>query len=367
MNLDGDDRPMQAWKGIAESIVPVTGACLDYSSALQSPCESCPTSPCCSYLPLGGFRAATLSDLDYAKYLLNFERIELGLSSSGDWSIFYRYPCRYLDRSNFACTVHEKPEQPHICRRYNPYRCWYKAALTKSSTADYLRVDRSRFEFLLTGIGFDAQGNIVESPDWPGLLQSLETICDPPANDAQEPEPAVDGSGTKEKSQEYSFEQLQQPCAGCSAYCCKVLIFPMERPADISGLDYVQFCLGFPGIRLSISDTQWAILVDTECRHLKQNRCSVFGLPERPLACRYYDEWRCSYKFQFERPESAGVLRVGLEQYRQLLASIEFDANGAVQRIPAVEDLRRLVNGADHEGQAKVGLDTASDEAAETK
>lgn len=345
MNLSGDRKLMQPWNGIAESLVPSPGSCLDYSSALQSPCESCATSPCCSYLPLGGFRAATLSELDYAKYLLNFQRIELGLSSSGDWSIFYRHPCRYLDRSTFACTVHEKPEQPHICRRYNPYRCWYKVALTSSSTADYLRVDRTRFEFLLTGIGFDAQGNIVESPDWPGLVRALEEIHDSPVGETCEPPPGADGS-TEELSAVYDFDRLQQPCSGCSAYCCKVLIFPIERPADISGLDYVQFCLGFPGIRVSISDAQWAILVDTECRHLKQNRCAVFGLPERPLSCRYYDEWRCSYKFQFEHPESAGVLRVGLEQYRRLLGSLEFDGHGAVQRMPSVGDLRNLLNSA---------------------
>lgn len=362
MNRNGERNPIQPWKGIVESILPAAETCLDHPSALRSPCESCATSPCCSYLPLGGFRVATLSDLDYAAYLLNFQRIELGLSSSGDWSIFYRYPCRYLDRSNFACTVHEKPEQPHICRRYNPYRCWYKAALTKSSTPEYLRLDRTRLEYLVTGISFDAEGNIVESPDWPGLLQGLEHIYDLPTEETHEPASALDRSATAGLPRVCTFAELQQPCTGCSAYCCKVLMFPMERPADISGLDYVQFCLGFPGIRVSISDMQWAILVDTECRHLKQNRCSVFGLPERPLACRYYDEWRCSYKLQFENAESAGVLRVGLEQYRRLIESIEFDHNGAVQRIPAVGELRRFVNGVSPQGLSKVVVETATDQ-----
>jgi hypothetical protein len=360
MNPDVDHKRMPPWQGIAASIVPAAGACLDYASASRSPCESCATSPCCSYLPLGGFRVGTLSELDYAKYLLNFQRIELGLTSSGDWSIFYRYPCRYLDRSTFACTVHDTPEQPHICRHYNPYRCWYKAALTRSSTADYVRVDRSRFEMLLTAIGFDAEGNIVESPDWPGLVQALDVVHDAPDEDACEPSPGVEGSIAAAQSTVYNFEQLQQPCSGCAAYCCKVLMFPMERPADISGLDYVQFCLGFPGIRVSISDAQWAILVDTECRHLKGNRCSVFGMPQRPLSCRYYDEWRCSYKLQFEHQESAGVLRVALEQYRRLLNFVEFDRHGAVQKMPSVADLRNLLNATGPKESMTIALQGAS-------
>jgi hypothetical protein len=343
MNRNGERAAIEPWRGIAASIVPDAPDCRDHSAALRSPCESCATSPCCSYLPLGGFRVATLSDLDYAVYLLNFQRIELGLTPSGDWSVFYRHPCRYLDRSSFACTIHEKPEQPHICRRYNPYRCWYKTALTQSTSAGYLRIDRTRLKSLVTGIRFDAQGSIVESPDWAELLEALENVFDPPEDALAEPTPRTRGSANREVLPIYSFDQLREPCTGCSAHCCRVLMFPMERPTDASGFDYLQFCLGFPGIRLGISDTQWSILVDTECRHLEGNRCSIFGLPERPLACRYYDEWRCSYKVQFEQAESAGVLHVDHDQYRQLLGCFDFDGNGAVMRIPEVSELRNVV------------------------
>jgi hypothetical protein len=50
-----------------------------------------------------------------------------------------------------------------------------------------------------------------------------------------------------------------------------------------------------------------------------------------------------------------------LEQYRRLLGSIEFDYNGAVQRIPSVEDLRNLVNGAGFEAPVKVTMQTTTD------
>jgi len=332
----------QPWVSIAESLVPRADACANYDSARRSPCESCPTSPCCSYLPLTSFRVSTLSDLDYAAYLLNFERIELGLSSAGDWSVFYRYPCRFLDRRTFACTIHNSPEQPHICRNYNPYQCWYKTALTRSSTAEYVRLDRTRLRYLMTGIGFDTRGQILESPDWQALLEGIDNLFDGSEAPA-EPEPVQACAPTTTTDGSFSFRQLQNPCNGCAAYCCRVLQFPIARPAEISALDYLTFCAGFPGIRIGISDAHWLILVETRCRHLEQNRCSVFGQSERPLVCRYFDEWRCSYKALYERPQSSGWMHIGLEEYRRVLDCVEFDASGTVLRLPAVAELRAAV------------------------
>src|SRR5437879_9821309 len=107
---------------------------MDYRQAMESPCMSCPTSPCCTYLPLHKFRIQSLTELDHAVYLLNFDRIELGLSQEGDWSVYYQATCRFLDPDNFGCTIHDTPEQPHICVQYNPYQCWYKRVLGTSFT-----------------------------------------------------------------------------------------------------------------------------------------------------------------------------------------------------------------------------------------
>ena len=342
MNTSSDRTPGRPWAGIAASVTPVGDVVNDYADARRSPCESCATAPCCSYLPLGSFRTTTVSDLDYAAYLLNFKRIELGLTAAGDWSVFYRHPCRYLDRSTFACTVHEQPEQPHICRRYDPYRCWYKTALTRRISPDYIRLDRTRLDYMVGAVGFDATGNIVESPAWPDLLQALEPLHDT-VEEVEEPAPPPTvAASTRRALPVYSYDQVQHPCTGCAAYCCRTLMFPMERPADISGLDYVQFSLGFPGIRVAISDAQWIILVETECRHLRQERCSIFGQPERPLICRYYDEWRCSYRQQYEQAEAMGFLHADLERYRCLLRHIDFEENGTVRQMPTVAALREM-------------------------
>jgi hypothetical protein len=103
------------WNSIKESLVSQqTGQVLAHSDALASPCMSCDTAPCCTHLPLNTFKVTNLIELDHARYLLNFDRIELGISSSGSWSAYYAYPCRFLDRETFCCTVHDTETQPRI-------------------------------------------------------------------------------------------------------------------------------------------------------------------------------------------------------------------------------------------------------------
>src|SRR4051812_29338273 len=119
---------------------------LSLREARESPCMTCATSPCCTHVPLHTFQIRTLRDLDHAIYLLNFERIVLGLAPSGEWSVYYKYPCRFLDRSNpgnYLCTIHATPLQPQICVNYSPFTCWYKRALTPGLSGEFLTVDRA--------------------------------------------------------------------------------------------------------------------------------------------------------------------------------------------------------------------------------
>ena len=53
---------------------------LTWAQARQSPCSGC-AAPCCTVLPLHDFAIQRMPDLDYAFYLLNFDRIELALLS----------------------------------------------------------------------------------------------------------------------------------------------------------------------------------------------------------------------------------------------------------------------------------------------
>jgi hypothetical protein len=155
------------WNSIAESIVPVVEArSLKHNVALESPCANCSSSPCCTHLPLTNFKVTNLLELDHAIYLLNFDNIELTISALGDWSAYYAYPCRYLNRKTFECTVHNDPRQPQICVHYNPYNCWYKRVFTVGQSDEVVRIDRPRLELLLEHIEFDEQRRITSVPGW---------------------------------------------------------------------------------------------------------------------------------------------------------------------------------------------------------
>src|SRR5262245_9257075 len=70
-----------------------------------------------------------------------------------------------------------------------------------------------------------------------------------------------------------------------------------------------------PGVELGVTDAVWSLIVRTTCRHLKQDRCTIFGRPERPLVCKYYDAWKCTYRVHFGLPRPPGFVRVRLEEF----------------------------------------------------
>jgi Fe-S-cluster containining protein len=294
-------------------------------------------------------------DLDHALYLLNFANIQLGLTSNGDWSVYYTYPCRFLDRQTFRCTVHNTPKQPQICINYNPYSCWYKRTLTKSFTADFLRIDRPRLEWIASQLRFDETRQIVEVPDWALLLEGIANLplAEPtPPNDPPASDLALDSwqqlvrqnqAGTGSDAIQHNYDSGTDPCSSCAAYCCSTLVFPHPAPSTRASLDFLRFCLGFPGIELGVSDGVWSLVVKTSCRHLSDNRCTIFGQPERPLICRYYDAWKCSYKPRFGLPRPPGFVRLRLEHFDALSEGFVFDDDGNVVHAAPFDALRNHI------------------------
>jgi Fe-S-cluster containining protein len=315
----------------------------------------------------------SLRDLDHALYLLNFERIQLGLSITGDWSVYYRYPCRFLDRSdpgNYLCTIHETPLQPRICVHYNPFSCWYKRALGSGQAADFVALDRRRLEVIAERLVFDDDRNILETPDWPGLVALVQALPLDPAFDAEpEPDPVFEqwliDSATHavpiRTPRRRTYHQLVDACAGCAAHCCKTLVFPLARPTARRNLDYMQFLLGFPGIEVGVTDDAWVLVVRTRCRHLTaENRCGVYGRPERPSLCRYFDATSCSYVVQFGEPRPPGFLRLQLDQFFWMVDAIMFDADGAILDMPAMERMRRVIESRWYEAVNAPAADSAA-------
>ena len=355
------------WNSIAESVVDYGERRLSFPDGLASPCVTCRTAPCCTHLRVQTFRTTNLMELDLTRYLLNFERIELGLAPDGKWSVYYTYPCRHLNRQDFTCTVHNTPRQPQVCVSYNPYNCWYKQVFSTRQSPLSMRIDRQRLEYLLAQVVFDDNRAIVDMPTWEALAEGfdqLPPLAPPPPSDPPGPDAAVldwrqqvialgsiagpevvepaaaDGALLAPPLDSRSFASLADPCGDCQAYCCTHLVFPQPTPQTISNLDFFRYCLGFPGVEVAAADSGWSLVVQSRCRHLAGSRCGVYGQPERPLLCQYYDAWQCTYRPTLGSPRPAGFVRLGLEEFDRLAECFDFDPNGQIIRHPSVEDIR---------------------------
>src|SRR5205085_3603400 len=112
---------------------------------------------------------------------------------------------------------------------------------------------------------------------------------------------------------------------GCSAYCCSTLVFPAAVPNSAAQLDYLRFCLGFPGVEVGVDEDGWNLVVHTTCRHLEGGRCGIYGEPSRPIRCSHYDALRCDYKVRFREPDPEAFLRVPLARFPALAEAFAFD------------------------------------------
>lgn len=271
------------------SLIPVAAenGTASWAEARQSPCATCDESPCCQFLPLEDFHVRTMMDLDRLSYLANFDGIELGLQADGRWSVYLRRPCRHLSPDDYSCTVHDTPEQPHVCEMYNPFKCWYRERMG-AGTDDFLRVDRRRLDFILAGTRFDERRRVTEAPAWEEMeaaFKGMPLAVNADYVPASDPTVVVAGDGR---------------CEGCAGHCCDSVRFAIEAPASKVGLDFIEFQVNFPGVELHVTGDRWEILVHSRCRHFVAGRCAVYGQPERPLRCRFHDTWTCDLRAVFD-------------------------------------------------------------------
>ena len=332
---------------------------INYQAALASPCATCSKAPCCSLLKLQQLSVTTLTDLDLISYYLNFDNIAVSLSLDSSWTIYYNYPCRFLNESNFSCSIHSLPTQPNICVHYNPYSCFYKTADAARSHpgGNLIWISSNRMQHLLSVLQFDTERRIVQLPENLDLFALLAEIPyeDHLTKKSPQADPLLqewkkqtlsgsDSSVANSLNTKKSFQEMKNPCSGCEAYCCKALVFPQDLPATYTNLDFYRYCLGFPGIELGISNSQWTIIVKTRCRHLDiHNKCSIYGKPERPIICKYYDAANCTYKMGFGQIRPEGYMRVGYEEFNWLLETYQFDDYGNITVGWDTETLRRYI------------------------
>ena len=131
----------------------------------SNPCLKC-VAPCCQVIMIPHRIPATLMDLDFVRYLLNFPRIEVAVSKRGDWLILIREVCGHFDQESHLCKVHGTSEQPLTCQYYNPYQCWYRPNLSVDNPRDIYVLKRETFDYWLQRVRFNENGEVISAPDF---------------------------------------------------------------------------------------------------------------------------------------------------------------------------------------------------------
>jgi hypothetical protein len=336
------------------------GSSLSYREAMEPPCLSCQSSPCCTHLMLTDFQMKTLMDVDYARFLLNFEGIVLGLDESWKVDVYLYQPCGFLDVGSGLCTVHSTPLQPNVCVHYNGHTCGYRVRMdVDNHELDEIRpvLNTARMEWLAAQLAFDDRRRISSTPAWAEVLEGFRNIPisrrplpvaapDPVYDEWQSI--ALSGKPSEREStvHRYGDAEVLSPCEGCGAWCCKMLVFNRGLPREASQLDFLRYSAGFPSVEIGVAEDGWAVIVHTTCRHLDGNRCSVFGQPERPLKCGYYDALSCGYRGHFGIPQPSDIVRVKRPHFEAVAASLAFDELGRIVAIPPLDLIRRQVEDA---------------------
>jgi hypothetical protein len=136
------------------------------------------------------------------------------------------------------------------------------------------------------------------------------------------------------------------PCAGCSAPCCRMLLIPHPTPMTFMDLDYIRYMLGFRRVGMVLSsDGTWQVAVDDVCSLLDQetNLCTVHGTPRKPKTCVFFNPYRCWYKRNFAGDDSPDLIRIDSEGFEILLAQVRFGDDGQIVELPSWEALRTLI------------------------
>ena len=310
---------------------------MQLSQARANPCAGCHT-PCCTFLPLYDFQLTNHATLDYALYLIGFANIEFALVQNSLWRVHYRMRCSNLDQEN-RCVVHNTPDKPSVCRNYDPFQCFYVKAFGAKKDPAYVRFDRDRFLQYAQNLVFDEHRNIVSYPDMNVLFSQL-----PPFVEKNEEPVPLDFDQPRENKR-VGARFFTNPCHDCASYCCQSISFPRGLIHTYAELDYLRFCLGFPGVELSVnSQLQWSITIRTRCTHLgEDNRCSLYGNDMRPQVCTLYDQNACAYRSRFSTQQHPQELRIHRDELLAIRKNSSFLQSGEQAVLPSFQQIRELL------------------------
>ena len=301
---------------------------ISFDTCIQSPCKGC-SAPCCTFLPLHDFTIQNYRDVDYARYLLNFVNIELALVQGTTWRVHWKAECTRL-LPDGGCKLHNTPEKPQVCLNYDAYSCFYKPMFLEAETPSFLRFDAVRFEALIALMTFDEVGSLTHFPTAEVMYAKLPAFVDHPYEAISSPTSVIPSDQTG------GLSSFQRQCEGCSAWCCQTISFPFGGIHSVSNLDYIWFCLGYPGVELAMTAEGMSVFVHSRCRNLvspNSGGCNVFGTSKRPMVCEQYDGMNCAYKVQVGTVNPNMSLRIGLRDFETFQQHFQFDVAGqCIQR-----------------------------------
>lgn len=146
-----------------------------------------------------------------------------------------------------------------------------------------------------------------------------------------------------------TFFQIAEsnPCTGCSAPCCRMLLIPHPTPVNYMDLDYILYMLGFPNIEIVLSQSgQWQVLVNQVCTMLDQETklCTVHGTPRKPKTCTFFNPYRCWYKRNFSTDQqSTELVRLNRSTMETIMSLVRFDDQETIIQIPTWEKIYGIV------------------------
>ncbi len=280
----------------------------------EIPCAGC-VAPCCWAMKITQIEVENAHDLEYLHFLSGFPQIELAYDGAGRFRVFYRAPCDALDRTSgrFDCRLHGTDDKPKTCVSYDEHDCYYRKGLlgTPEQGLPVVRLDRARWLALAPAFSIDGRGRITARPEPLEAWARVRDVATPPVP-RRTSELSAEPLGARD------FDPTSSPCDGCSAVCCKALLFDRRPPSTRDSLELRRYQVGFPGVEIAVSATGWRTLIRVTCQFLDADRCSLFGAPERPALCSGYNPIACDYR-RFFSAGAAHVVRLGRAEVARLI------------------------------------------------
>lgn len=152
---------------------------------------------------------------------------------------------------------------------------------------------------------------------------------------------------TNARATSYFDLAARNPCDGCSAPCCRMLLVPLPTPATFMDLDHILFMLGFAGTEAILhSEGQWQLLVQRTCRFLDQETslCTHHDTPRKPKTCAFFNCYQCWYKQNFSAETPVDLIRFDLEKFEAVLFQVQFDEDGRITQIPDWVSMQSVAN-----------------------